>query len=258
MAKRGLTPEQQEEFKKLRGYYYGDYKPPKVDPSVAYQDSLAVSKERIAQGVPAPVDSARVFMGRKPEEPPKDSEILREYIAKRKLQIAGGATSTKTDITLGIVKKEEKESILAAGGRYAKKTAEKTKLLEAKIPREPLDLETLRQMTPGQVEIILDSWSAGGEKIFEKGSPEEKNIRKELEVYGDSSAMMKRALEKFSPDSDVKELISSYPHARKALKEYQELRKQGLNEDLAGEQIQDKYGYDLETLRGIYYVETGK
>ena len=68
----------------------------KIDPSVAYQDSLAVSKERIARGEPAPVDSARVFMGRKPEKPDKEltpaqrqkakADSLRDYLSIMKSQ----------------------------------------------------------------------------------------------------------------------------------------------------------------------------
>lgn len=97
-----------EGYRKTHGGRYPPGQEPKVDPSAAWLDSLAASKERIAHGEGGKVDSARVFMGKKPEEPPKDSEILREYLARRKLAIAGGETPTETDKALGIVRKPDK------------------------------------------------------------------------------------------------------------------------------------------------------
>ena len=154
----------------------------------------------------------------------------------------------------------KRESVLAAGGRYAEKIAKTRKQMEATLPVPVKDVLALISMPKGKTrdEYFKELLELTRKPLIEKEGPAYKTLEKTLETYDDSSAIAKRAFEKFSPDADMNEVVGGFPIARQALNEYQTLRRQGITEREASRKIQEKYGYDLETLRGIYYVETGK
>ena len=160
----------------------------------------------------------------------------------------------------GQEKEIKRESILSAGGRYAEKIAKTRRQMEATTPVSIEDMLNAITMPEGKgrEDYLKSVLELGRKPLIEKESPAYGNLVKTLETYGDSAAIARRALEKFSPDSDMNELVGGFQIAKQALSEYQTFRKQGVNEREASRKIQEKYGYDLETLRGLYYVETGK
>lgn len=144
----------------------------------------------------------------------------------------------------------ERESLLAAGSRYA-----------------DIEAKTKKQLGEGPVSFNEAMAAAfgldvGKTELFEKGSPTEKNLRKRLEAYGDSSAIVSRALQKFTPDTDINELLNVFPVAEQAWNEFVELSKKGGGNrqaaQEAAEAIKNKYGYDIETIRNALYVKVAK
>jgi len=93
MAKRGLTPEEQELFYKRRGYYYGDYKPMTRADSIAKKLLPGVTQESaaldslLARGEITPVQKFRklagVEEGKKPLLTPEEQR--EEALIKAKL-----------------------------------------------------------------------------------------------------------------------------------------------------------------------------
>lgn len=160
----------------------------------------------------------------------------------------------------GKAEEPTRESILAAGGRYAEKIAKTRKQMEATQPIPIKDMLAAYALPEGKARdgVVKGALELSKKPLIEKEGPSYKNLEKTLETYGDSATISRRALERFTPDSDMNELVGGFPIARQALKEYQRLRKQGINEREASRKIQEKYGYDLEKLRDIYYVETGR
>lgn len=96
--------------KGIEGYrktHDGRYPPgQEPDPSAAWADTLGAAKIRWGQERATRADS--FALGELPKKPVKASNILREYMAKRKLAIAAGEKPTETDKALGLVRKPEK------------------------------------------------------------------------------------------------------------------------------------------------------
>jgi len=274
-----FTPKQNMLYRLLFGKDIPGYLPPTVEGRL--RAGVASKSDSIAAGLlpraSAPSEYERLLMRLLPEARSKADSIKAGFLPR-----ASAKTTSLYDEWIkrlspeerekvfrvragfipraGTEKKPERESILAAGGRYAEKIARTRKQMEATVPVTIEETLNALLMPEGEKrdKYLMGVLTAGKKPLIEKESPAYRNLEKTLKTYGDSAAITKRALEKFSSDSDMNELVASFPIARQALKEYQELRKRGMNEREASLNIQRKYGYDLETLRGIYYVETGK
>lgn len=123
----------------------------KVDPSVAYQDSLAVSRENIAQGRGTAVDSARVFMGRKPEKADKEltpaqrqkaeADSLRNYLSIMKSREEIDRAKTAGTFLKPGKPPKKGEGVLKAMSRLAGEVQKADKTIDGIIAREEEELE---------------------------------------------------------------------------------------------------------------------
>lgn len=191
------------------------------------------------QVTPQYADSLRVGLRRPdPEKPLKASEILREKQAASELRVLSGkGTAQDSAFAVGLKRpKEEKpRSVGQAGVEYAKEIADATELMNK------------------------PAGAGSAELMFTYGDPARNILESKAKTYGDSSAIVGRALEKgFDPANNMNELIQTIPVAAKALSEYSAMRKQGQSAQQAEAALKSKYGYGLKDLRDIHYVATGQ
>lgn len=133
------------------GAYPPGQEPKPYDPSKAWADSLSQAKLNWMHQEATRPDS--FALGLLPKKEAKSSEVLREYTATRKLQIAGGATPTESDISLGIVKKEEKEGESVADAQV--RLIERSKML-ADL-RDKTESSLGEGILEDHIEVIEDS-----------------------------------------------------------------------------------------------------
>ncbi len=196
----------------------------------------------------------------KPDKPSEKKQAVQSLVRQ------GLLAPAQADSVLAGIKapKETKQpkprSLIKAGAEFAKTTIDTKRQLNATIPLDVGKVVAIASsnLSPQEKEKQFKKLISGREKLIEPGTPAEKNLLKKLEAYGDSSAIVRRAQERFSPDNDFNELVDAIPKAREALSEYSSLRTAGQTREQAKATIQAKYGYDLETLRNILYAETGK
>lgn len=223
----------------------------------------AARKDSLLAGIPR----------EKPEKKKEPSEKKQSLI---NLVKSGQITQAQADSIMGGVtrdkpdkgKERKKVGLIEKGAGYAKEYATTKKLLESKLPKEQTqifsEIEAFKNAPPEQQVVMLADLmdSESRRRIFKEGTPAAKNLVKKLEAYADSSQIVNRAIERFTPDTDLVELLETIPVAQQAWNEFVQLSQRGGGDQAAAQQaaqvIEQKYGIDIETLRNVLYVKTGK